>query len=117
MYFTLANVEASLAGSREEAERIVFGSGVAPCWTLVVNAKRHPSVDSFLRAAKAMRHAFDAAAGSQLVEGRRVRIARVAIGASTNLGALGWAGLDAVLMADSFERLADVLDEVADSSS
>lgn len=121
MLFTRSNVQAKLAGSRAEADTIIFGCGAAPCFTLVVNAGRHPSIDAFLRAAGPALRAF-AAAGS--THGRMdatglpagpISVARYAIGTGGDLSQ--WDELDAVLMADTFAKLADVLDEVADSST
>lgn len=117
MFFERSNVQAKLAGSQAEASAIVFGCGAAPCHTLVVNAARHPSIDTFLRAARSMRDTFEAAAGTDLVDSGRLRVARATIGSGVDLARLGWPGLDAVLMADSFDHLADVLHELASSSS
>ncbi len=120
MIFRESNVQAKLAGTKAEAERIVFGCGAAPCYTLVVNAARHPGVDAFLRTAVRMSQVFRAITSDRpdacLVESL-LRVVRADIGSSVDLVQLDWDKLDAVLMADSFNRLADVLDEFGSSSS
>lgn len=116
MFLPSSNVQVKLAGDKAEAEQIIFVCGTAPCWTLVVNAARHPSIEVFLHAAKRMRDAFDAASSVDLVDGR-LRVARANIGSGVDLGRIGWNDLDAVLMADSFDHLADLFAELDASVS
>ncbi len=117
MHFTQANVLVTLVSGEEEAKRVMFGAGAAPCHTLLVNAARHGSIDEFLRLTKRLRASFERADQASTMESGRLRIGRANIGSGTTLGDLGgWNSLDAILMADSFDHFSDLFHELDNSS-
>lgn len=117
MLFTQSNVEIVLAGSAGEVERL--GSSPAPpVAVLAVNVDRFRSIDGFLRAARCVRPMFVAGSGESLVDSERLRVGRAARGVPIDVRSFGgWAALDAFLIAESFECLADMVDEFSDTAS
>ncbi len=117
MIFTQSNVEVRLVGGAAEAER-AFAEAETSRATLVVNATRYPSIDQFLRMARFARHAFVAGSGVSIVESSHMRVGRCDPGAAPRFDSFGgWYTLDAMLVADSFDRLTAVIDELSETST
>lgn len=96
----------------EEARLAAIGSGSAPVFTLIVNAGKYETAQMFLAAAGLSRDQYATAGSVDLVESN-TRVARVSIGQSFDAVLAGWSGLDAVLMAGTFDPLAAAIDEAA----
>lgn len=108
-------IRAHLVSGVQDARAAAFGSGAAPVFTLIVNAEKHASVDAFLRAAQTSRGAYANAGGAEIVQSD-VHVARVTVGQTSDAVLAGWNGLDAVLVASTFDLLAAAIDEAAATS-
>lgn len=112
IFLASRRVYAHLVSTVEDARAAAFGSGAAPVFTLIVNGAKHDSVEAFLQAAKASRDAYASAGDAEIVHSG-VHVARVSIGQSSDAVLAGWSGLDALLMAGTFDLLAAAIDEAA----